>query len=439
MNNVSTSRLDSKITARALVKIANALIDDVAGKNPTSENERYLHIGAISGIRDMCAASLDAIPKAPPQRSHQPGDLALSSIPWSTARLGEQKAGTILDVGTGITYDLMLLPGESEDVTWTQAKAIAAAAGGDLPSTAEMLMLERLLGAAAFKSDAYWTIETARFDGDTEDSIQYFTDGVFDFTVPSDQMSMRGVRRVMVDDGTDSNDSNNSSTSQPFEKPGESTVKLPAELWHVVHAACAILESENVPAHFEAAGALRTAMSDFEEVIAIPTPAAGPDLSDRPDLQALRAALFEKVEPVTMEGIAAVLDELNGIMDADDEGDTIKTLAPVIKVINGLILIADMEKLTGGAVEINASTLPSSSATLTPALQQLRAELDPEIQQMYPDLLTTEGVKPTREDVLDVIVKLQAITIIDGVRNVSEFAMEVISGLVAMIDVERLA
>lgn len=301
MNNQTTTAPVAAITSRSLFKIANGLIDEVAGKTSANDTERYLHIGAISGIRDMCAAAMDAIPKAPPQLCHQPGDLALSGIPWSTVRLGEQKAGTILDIGTGIVYDLMLLPGESEDLTWAQAKATVSASGGDLPSSAEMLMLERLLGAAAFKSDAYWTIETVRFEGDAQDSIQYFADGCFDFTEANDQMSVRGVRRVMVDDGINSNTSNSSSSSQPSGNTGEL--------------------------------------------------APGPDLSDLPDLQALRASLFQPVPPVTMEAITGVLDELNGIKEADDDAQLATGVCNrVIDLINGLMLIADPEKLSGVAV-----------------------------------------------------------------------------------------
>lgn len=248
------------ITPRALRKFANELIDAHAGKPSTTDGIDHGIIGAIAGIREMCEATMDAVRAKDPTRVGQGGDLVLSGIPWPTVRLGEQKAGTILDIGTGINYDRTLMPGQSEDVTWAQAKTIVAAAGGDLPSGAEMLMLERLLGSAAFKSDAYWTIETVRFEDDAHESIQYFFDGCFDLTEPNDQMNVLGVRRVMVDDG---------------------------------------IRGDTGP--------------DSR------APAAGPDISDRPDLQAMRAALFEKVEPVTMEAIAAVLDDLNGIMDADDE------------------------------------------------------------------------------------------------------------------------
>ena len=447
MNNQLTTVPTTTITPRALRKIANELIDVHAGKPSTTTGIDYASIGAIAGIREMCEATMDAVRAKDPTRVSQGGDIVLSGIPWSTVRLGEQKAGTIMDIGTGIVYDLILLPGESEDLTWAQAKALVTESGGDLPSGAEMLMLERLLGAAAFKSDAYWTIETVRFEGDDQDSIQYFSDGCFDFTEPNDQMSVLGVRRVMVDDGIGSNTSNNSSSSQlsgnseelankqlfenieelqPSGNSRELTVKLPTALWHVVHAACAILESENVPAHFEAAGALRTAMSDFEEVIAIPTPGSGPDLSDRPDLQAMRAALFEKVEPVTMEAITAVLDELNGIMDADDEGDTIKTLAPVIKVINGLILIADPEKLTGQPVETN-----TEAATISQQLHD-SMRLDPALLQPKVSIQEVAELLGQLDEICDKDVE-------DDLTALRRLALHVIGGLLAHAGAEVLA
>lgn len=296
MNSQMTTVPTASITPRALRKIANELIDAHAGKPPTTDGIDHGIMGAIAGIREMCEATMDAVRAKHPTRVGQGGNLVLSGIPWSTVRLGEQKAGTILDIGTGIVYDLILLPGKSEGLTWAQAKAIVTAAGGDLPSGAEMMMLERLLGAAAFKSDAYWTIETVRFEGDAEDSIQYFTDGYFDFTVPSDEMSVLGVRRVMVDDGIDSNTSNSSSSSHPSGNPGEL--------------------------------------------------APGPDLSDRPDLQRMRADLLKPVPPLTGQAIVSVLDELNDIKDADDDAQLAADVCTrVIDVINGLMLIADTERL----------------------------------------------------------------------------------------------
>lgn len=71
----------------------------------------------------------------------------------------------------------------------------------------------------------------------------------------------------------------------------------------------------------------------------------------------------------------------------------------------------------------------------TLALQKLREELDPDLQRMYPEMLTAVA-PPTRDDILDVMIKLQAVT--PSVRYVAEIAMEIITSLVAMIDVDQL-
>ena len=62
-----------------------------------------------------------------------------------------------------------------------------------------------------------------------------------------------------------------------------------------------------------------------------------------------------------------------------------------------------------------------------PALQRLREELDPDLQRMYPEMLTAVA-PPTRDDILDVMIKLQAVTL--SVRYVAEIAMEIITSLV---------
>lgn len=404
MNNQMTTVPTTTITPRALRRIANELIDVHAGKPSTSAEIDHTTIGAIAGIREMCEATMDAVRAKDPTRVSQGGDVLLSGIPWSTARLGEQKAGTILEIGSGIVYDLILLPGESADLTWAQAKAMVTAAGGDLPSGAEILMLERLLGAAWFKSDAYWTSETVRFEGDAEDSIQYFTDGCFDFTEPNDQMSVRGVRRVMVGDATGcgqdevpAHPTDNAAVGSAMDAPVAGVkdalivevMEKSSRVDMVADRACAVLEKGRTPAGCEAAGALRTAIADLSRPMDIllasvmpmatpdwmsapgalvrkltsalraelidakpdtgaaynegvedcvdvvvsmfapghievaqsdgPVAAPGPDLSGRPDLHLMRAALFAPAPPLTVQAVAKVLEELVGIIEADDD------------------------------------------------------------------------------------------------------------------------
>jgi len=82
-----------------------------------------------------------------------------------------------------------------------------------------------------------------------------------------------------------------------------------------------------------------------------------------------------------------------------------------------------------GGVVIRATT-PNALA-----LQKLREELDPYLQRIYPEMLTSTA-PPTRDDILDVMIKLQAVT--PSGRYVAEIAMEIITSLVAMIDVDQL-
>jgi hypothetical protein len=78
----------------------------------------------------------------------------------------------------------------------------------------------------------------------------------------------------------------------------------------------------------------------------------------------------------------------------------------------------------------------SRTTTAVPALQLLREQLDPDVQRMYPELLTAVA-PPTQRDVIDVLEQLEALGY-GGGRNTCDFAMEVISSLVAMIDVDAL-
>lgn len=79
--------------------------------------------------------------------------------------------------------------------------------------------------------------------------------------------------------------------------------------------------------------------------------------------------------------------------------------------------------------------------TTTPnaaALQQLRHELHPCLLPLYPELLTP-AAPPTRRDIIDVLEQLDALSSLTGISNTALFAMDVISSLVAMIDLQQLA
>jgi hypothetical protein len=72
------------------------------------------------------------------------------------------------------------------------------------------------------------------------------------------------------------------------------------------------------------------------------------------------------------------------------------------------------------------------------ALQQLREELHPYLLPLYPELLTPAAAPPTRRELIEVLEQLDAISYATGISNTAHFAMDVISSLVAMIDVGQL-
>jgi hypothetical protein len=78
--------------------------------------------------------------------------------------------------------------------------------------------------------------------------------------------------------------------------------------------------------------------------------------------------------------------------------------------------------------------LPIFDAT---QLRSLRDELHPSLLPLYPHLLTAVP-PPTTRDVIDVLEQLDAISYATGISNTAHFAMDVVSGLMAMIDLGQL-
>lgn len=70
-------------------------------------------------------------------------------------------------------------------------------------------------------------------------------------------------------------------------------------------------------------------------------------------------------------------------------------------------------------------------------LPHLRIQLHPDLQRSRPELLTP-AERPTRRQIVDVLEQLDALATIGGQANVCEFAIEVINGLMSIVDVERL-
>ncbi len=210
------TQTNTSVTPLALASMARQLLDsqNIGNSdggpigNNVGKDQQWFRAGFMTGITTMCMTAMQAIPTAPgaalsPLPVHGNVRLTLSDVPWDVAIIGERKAGTLIDIESGVIYDLMLMPGELDDVTWEQAKSQLIAAGGDLPSHFEMVVLSQFLGSRAFESDAYWTNVKIKFGDDAEESVSYFHDGSSDFTELNDQMSARGVRRVAVGNAAD--------------------------------------------------------------------------------------------------------------------------------------------------------------------------------------------------------------------------------------------
>jgi hypothetical protein len=284
--------------------------------------------------------------------------IVLSDRLHSNPIMGEKRAGTVVDIRSGVVYDVMVMPGELENVTWAEAKASITAAGGDLPTPVEMLMLNGLLGRVAFQ-DSYWVDEKVKFDGDAEDSISYFSDGIFDFSDAEDRMSARGVRRVCIGDAADENldevDDNTVIVPAPNAELEIAQDPISGEM-EIMPASLAGLHAELLQKgdrlSIEAASEIRRLRRELFQrdvrvgIMGDTVSTTGPDLSDRPDLQQMRADLLTPVPPLTGQKIVSVLDELNGIKDADDDAQLAADVCTrVIDVINGLMLIVDPEQI----------------------------------------------------------------------------------------------
>ena len=93
-------------------------------------------------------------------------------------RAGERYAGLLLGLDGLMAQHLVLLPGEAEDVSWDEAKAWAAKAGGDLPTRQEQALLYANL-KSEFKPEWYWSGQEHESNGayawlqDFDDGYQY--------------------------------------------------------------------------------------------------------------------------------------------------------------------------------------------------------------------------------------------------------------------------
>jgi hypothetical protein len=109
---------------------------------------------------------------------------------------GERYAGIILGDEGAPSHHLILLPGAADDVTWDQAKAFAAEAGGELPTRREQSLLFANL-KDEFEQRWYWSSEQpAAYDDYAW--FQGFGYGNQLTSIMSASLRARAVRRLSI-------------------------------------------------------------------------------------------------------------------------------------------------------------------------------------------------------------------------------------------------
>ena len=108
-------------------------------------------------------------------------------------RTGERYAGLVLDADGLASHHLILLPGEAEDIGWTDAKAWAEKAGGELPTRQEQALLYANL-KSEFQPRWYWSGQEHESDSSFAWN-QSFLNGYQDYDAKSFEARARAVRR----------------------------------------------------------------------------------------------------------------------------------------------------------------------------------------------------------------------------------------------------
>ncbi|WP_175725129.1 DUF1566 domain-containing protein [Burkholderia ambifaria] len=108
---------------------------------------------------------------------------------------GERFAGQVLNEDGSLSHYLILLPGDADDITWSDAKAWAAERGGELPTRREQsLLFANLKGE--FEERAYWSAEAH----ESEPGWAWFQDfltGTQYGNLQSHEFRARAVRRFI--------------------------------------------------------------------------------------------------------------------------------------------------------------------------------------------------------------------------------------------------
>jgi hypothetical protein len=109
---------------------------------------------------------------------------------------GEHYAGVILGADGAPSHHLILLPGDTDDVTWAQAKEFAEKAGGNLPTRQEQALLFANL-KGQFEERYYWSSEQhASYDDCAWNQV--FTNGLQYDYYKSAELRARAVRRLTI-------------------------------------------------------------------------------------------------------------------------------------------------------------------------------------------------------------------------------------------------
>jgi len=118
---------------------------------------------------------------------------------WLKAHLkkGELYSGIILGKNGAQDHHVILLPGDSEGITWAKAKEFAKKAGGELPTRVEQSLLFANL-KDSFKPTWYWSDEPAASDASFA-WFQNFGDGTQLDDHIDHQCPARAVRRLIIE------------------------------------------------------------------------------------------------------------------------------------------------------------------------------------------------------------------------------------------------
>ena len=107
---------------------------------------------------------------------------------------GEHYAGLILGKEGESSYHLILLPGEQEEINWSDALTWAKEQGGELPNRREQALLYANL-KEEFKEAWYWS-NTQHASGSFYAWCQSFSHGYQDYSLKSSELRARAVRRL---------------------------------------------------------------------------------------------------------------------------------------------------------------------------------------------------------------------------------------------------